>query len=268
MKENEVSTTSAKTDPEPYQRETRRGSTFLWALAALVTLGFGFAALAWFVPVTSESRHEAFQGDIDRLVIEAAGDVTVVAGDATEITVERQWAMDGTRDAEMELSDGTLTVKAPCSRLAIRCRADVVATVTPDARVLVSSDNGSISITGITGGVELATSSGDVEVADVAGIAILSTSSGSVHGRLESSDVTAESSSGDVELTVNGVVNRLHAETSSGAVSVLVPDDVYRVDADASSGEVTIVVATDPASEKLITAHSSSGDVTVSPLGR
>ncbi|MFZ0013530.1 MAG: DUF4097 family beta strand repeat-containing protein [Acidimicrobiia bacterium] len=260
-------TTTAKTSQRRPQRDRGRG-TLLSALFGLIVLGSGFAALAWFVPVTSGSRQETFQGDVDRLVVEAAGDVTVVAGDSTGVTVERQWALNRTRDAEVELSDGVLTVRATCSLLAIRCRADVMATVSEGAEVLVTSDNGSISVTGTTGGVELTTSSGDVQVADVDGVAILSTSTGSVLGRLRSHDVTAYSSSGDVELSVTGDIDRLRAESSSGVVNLLVTDDVYRVDAEASSGEVTVGVATDPTSERLITAYSSSGDVTVSPLGR
>jgi DUF4097 and DUF4098 domain-containing protein YvlB len=56
----------------------------------------------------------------------------------------------------------------------------------------------------------------------------------------------------------------VEAESTAGNVTVLVPvGPVYRVDAGTTVGRVDVRVADDPGADAVITAHSTTGDVTV-----
>ncbi len=79
-----------------------------------------------------------------------------------------------------------------------------------------------------------------------------------------SENVTANSTSGDVELDFRVPPRSVDASTTSGDVDVAVPDGgVYDVVADTGSGDSRIGVRSDPNAPRVIRARTTSGDATV-----
>ena len=67
----------------------------------------------------------------------------------------------------------------------------------------------------------------------------------------------------DIQAALFGATERVNARTSAGSVELTVPDAAYELDADTSSGAVRIQVTDEPDAARLISTHTSSGDVTI-----
>lgn len=68
-----------------------------------------------------------------------------------------------------------------------------------------------------------------------------------------------------MDLEFRTAPTKVDARSSSGDVTVLLPNgtETYRVDADTKSGDEVSRVKVDPASTRIITLETSSGDATV-----
>jgi hypothetical protein len=76
--------------------------------------------------------------------------------------------------------------------------------------------------------------------------------------------VDAESSGGDVSLSLRTPPDRLDATSSGGDVELVLPDEAYRIDATSSGGDVDDQdVRNAPSSPRIIRARSSGGDVRI-----
>ncbi len=251
------------TNPQPSQQSIRARHPWRWFAVASGFIVFGCILFASVGPTTTDTHHQAFDGAVNQLIVDVDGDVAITAGDTTNVTVVREWALYGAPTTDLAMESGVLSVTGVCPAFAAQCTTNVTATVAPDAEVVVKTSGGAIAVSGSGGGVDLSSSGGQVEVNDVYGPARLITSAGSIRGSLLGGDVDAKTSAGNIDLTVSGSFERLSAITSAGSVDLTVPDYVYLVDADTSAGQVHSDVRTDPNASKLITARSSAGDVTV-----
>jgi putative adhesin len=141
----------------------------------------------------------------------------------------------------------SLTIKGSCplSGAAI-CSQTITIQVPAAFTITASSNGGDVHATGLTGRLTLTSSAGDVDGND-----------------LGSTDVTASSSGGDVDLRFATVPQRVEASSSAGDVSLRLPDSVYAVEAQTSAGDTVVKVPTDPRSTRTVHAHSSAGDVAV-----
>jgi hypothetical protein len=139
----------------------------------------------------------------------------------------------------------TIEGSCPLSGVAI-CSQTITVQVPASFTITASSAGGDVRATGLTGRLTLSSSSGDVAATD-----------------LGSTDVTATSSGGDVELRFATVPQRVEAGSSAGDVDLRLPDSVYAVSAQTSAGDTHVTVPTDPRSTRTIHAHSSAGDVAV-----
>jgi DUF4097 and DUF4098 domain-containing protein YvlB len=72
--------------------------------------------------------------------------------------------------------------------------------------------------------------------------------------------------SGDVDVSALRAP-RLRVDAGSGDVDVAVPDVAYSVLVDTGSGDRNVTVRQNPAARRTIQADTSSGDVSVAPLG-
>jgi DUF4097 and DUF4098 domain-containing protein YvlB len=93
----------------------------------------------------------------------------------------------------------------------------------------------------------------------------LSSSAGDVEGSgVRADTVSAESSAGDVSLSLRTAAERVDVDSSAGDVELVVPDETYRVDAATSAGDVDDrQVRTDPSAPRSIYARSSAGDIRI-----
>lgn len=239
--------------------------SWVWALVVAVVVLGGLTLIAWLMPVDSATQEEAFDGEVDRLVIEVTGQVILQAGEVTELTITKKWGFGGEPTIEIDHTNGVARITSECPWFRFRCITSVSGTVASDAEVEVMTSAGSIEVSGTTNGVDLETSAGYVRAADITGPARLVTSAGNISGTVNDGDVDAETSAGRIELTVLGDFTSLSARTSAGSVELVVSDNVYDVDADTSAGSVNIGVRTDPSAGRQIIAESSAGSITIRP---
>jgi hypothetical protein len=215
---------------------------------------------------TSQGSYQVPDG---ALTIQAdSADVELHTGDVSEITVDRKFNRNlfGSKPSE-KYSDGKLQLKdTGCGFLSFGCDTNYVITVPKDLTVTIQSSSGDLKVSELPTGVSLQTSSGAIELDHVGGQVSLKSSSGDISGdNLSATGVTAQSSSGDVELGFDLAPQQIDAQTSSGDVDLRLPtgDETYKVDADTNSGDESANVKTDPQSSRVIKAKSSSGDTVV-----
>lgn len=129
------------------------------------------------------------------------------------------------------------------------------------ARVILRSMNGSLTVRGVKGSVELSTNNGDVEVTDAVGSVEMVTLSGDATGSRIRGAVDATSLNGTVALTdVQGA--SIAAESTSGSVelvNVVSPD----IDATTVSGEVDFTGPLDPKGRYAFASHSGTVTLTI-----
>jgi putative adhesin len=198
-----------------------------------------------------------------------SSDVWIRSGDVQDIQVRREGGSDGlfSSGPKETYENGELELRASCGPISFgRCEPDYVITVPRDLRVRIETSSGDVEVENATGPVDVKSSSGDVIVNGANGDVVVETTSGDVTAEgLRSSTARVKASSGDLELRFATAPTTVTAETSSGDVDVTVPDgtETYRVDTDTSSGDTETGIRTDPASTRTIRAETSSGDVTV-----
>jgi hypothetical protein len=242
----------------------------LSALAA-VTVLWGTVSLADLV-ARSETTESFTRDTAPRLRITTDGAVQVTAGPVDSIsvvrTIERGLREPTAGDRVVTTPAGDeLVLSGDCpSVVSGWCSVDYAVVVPAGTDVVVDSDAGSVTITGIDGDVTASSSGGSVTAVDLSGTLTLSSQAGSVRGEgLQSSAVSARSSAGSVRLTFDVAPTSVDARSSAGSVEVVVPDDatVYAVDASTSAGSTRIEVPTDPAADRAVRLRSSAGDVTL-----
>jgi hypothetical protein len=238
------------------------------AISVALILGGVYWALTSLTEDTKTS-HETYPVVGSAVSIETGStDVEVRSEDVREITVNRRVERNALgSDPKDEYEDGKLRIKdTGCGFLSFGCDTDYVVTVPKDLAVTIKTSSGDLKVTGLGGTTTLKSSSGRIKADAVTGDLAMDTSSGNLEATgLSGGSVTGKSSSGSVELEFVKAPTKVEARTSSGDVSVLLPrgDETYRVDADTKSGDESTRVKSDPASTRIITLETSSGDATV-----
>ena len=239
--------------PTPVQHCRRRAHrTTAVAIGALGVLALAGGGLAIADSALSQHDESSFTAaGIRELVVDLdAGDVTLVPG-ASEgrvaVDTSREWAWSKPAFRH-SVEEGVLTLSGDCPNLGFgTCRVDQRVTVPAGVDVRVSISSGDIQATGLKlAQLDVLTDSGDISARDV-----------------DARRVRAETSSGDVEASLAETPERVNAETSSGNVTLTVPNGAYNVDAETSAGQVRVNVDDNPTATRRLSAHSSSGDVTI-----
>src|SRR5690606_7706281 len=146
------------------------------------------------------------------------------------------------------LDGGTLRVASRCPGLTFdRCDIDYELVVPADVPVRADVDSGDVTVSGVSGRLDLHADSGDVTATD-----------------LMSTEVNATTYSGDVELGFGRAPTRVQAAAVSGDVNVRAPKGTRsRVEATTGSVSRVVGVVVDPESGYRIIVTTSSGDVEV-----
>jgi DUF4097 and DUF4098 domain-containing protein YvlB len=128
-----------------------------------------------------------------------------------------------------------------------------------------------VTVSDVTGPVDLASDSGRVEAIRVPGDTKLRSGHGSVVvSGSTGATVDAATDHGSVRLELAAAPTAVKATSDHGDVTVVVPagDDAYAVDADTDHGRRNVGVKADPTATRTIDAHSDHGDVAVTyPTG-
>lgn len=235
----------------------------LLVAAGLVALLFSLSGF------TRESAAESFTGvsvvefDLSNSPIEfrAGGD---------EVVVDYSFSTGFLSDARVSFDqDGDLLrLEQSCPGIfSWRCQASFEVTLPATAEIGGETSNGTISILGLEGPVDVTTSNGRVTLEEVASSSVaVRTSNGAISGEaLGSNDVDVATSNGRIELSFDVAPSAVSARSSNGSIQVHLPSDAptYAVEASTSNGRVETPIRTDPAATLSITLRTSNGDITV-----
>ncbi|QNE21015.1 DUF4097 domain-containing protein [Kribbella qitaiheensis] len=238
------------------------------AISVALILGGAYWALTGLTD-DSRSSQGSYPVQDGAITIQAvSADVDLVTGDVSEVTVTRKFNRNlfGS-DPKEKYSEGKLELKdTGCGFLSFGCDTDYQITVPRDLKVTIESSSGDLKVSDLSGGATVKTSSGSIEIHHAGGEVELRSSSGDIGGDgLTATGVTAQSSSGDIELAFDGPPQKVDTQSSSGNIEIQLPAgaETYKVDADTNSGDHTVEVKTDQASAREIKAKSSSGDTVV-----
>jgi Putative adhesin len=259
--------------PAPAHRTPLPIRRALFVVAALLALFLMLVGAYNIVDVASRhttTERASFDG-VRSLVIEDASDVRLTGAPARAPLEVVTRATEGLRTPERSVErgpGGELSLGSSCPGFfGGQCSVDYTISVPAGTVVRAEADAGDIVAERLTTTepLMLDSSAGDVEAIDVTAPSIeLSSSAGDVEGRgLSAERIDLHSSAGDVEASLDTPAQRLIAESSAGDVELLVPDVVYDLSASSSAGDVDARVASDPDSRRVLTAHSSAGDVSV-----
>lgn len=258
--------------PPPVTRAGRTAWIVLASVATVLALAWGLIGVLDLMARSQTSYVDRFPAaEVSVVEIDVpSGRVSVAVTGGSDITadiVARRgiFANDVTRVVE----DGRLVIRSDCNGpLAFGwCSADVTLSVPSDVAVVAHSDHGEIEVAGVTGGITATSSSGDILVRQSAGPMLLRTSHGDIEAtELATGHVDADTSSGHIRLSLAVPADTLRLRSSHGDIDVALPetDDEYRLDLSSSHGDVDGAVRNDPTSDRTVTAHTSSGHVTVS----
>jgi Putative adhesin len=240
-------------------------------LTALLVGTAGLVAVNAMARQTVREEHSyAFTGKA--LSIETAiGDVHIVPGKAGQITVARRLTYGLRRPYVEERIDGdTFRVSdKPCTAdLASDCTVHWLLQVPRDVDVDVTSQAGSINVSGMSSTVKVVSVTGSVRVDAPSGkLVALRSQTGSVTAQnISSEQVVAIGTKGSVSLTFRGPPALVVARSDTGNVGVVLPDgdEGYRIEAKSlKDGSRTVTAKDDPNSRRRINVLSNKGDVSV-----
>jgi DUF4097 and DUF4098 domain-containing protein YvlB len=254
-------------------------------VVALALIAWGVLQLVSVLGRTTTQRELTLTPTGGRLKVDMNGGIRIETGSGPEVrVVERlHYGLRKPRVTETVTADG-LEVKAGCAWFNPNCSVDAVLTVPADLAVDAHSSGGDITVSGLTGTVQLDSSGGGITASGLTGSVVLESSGGDITASgltgavrmdssgggvrasgLRSGQVDAHSSGGDVVLAFDAPPDRVRADSSGGGVRIELPrvDSGYHVNADSSGGDTHTEVPTDPQSPRLIEAHSSGGDVRI-----
>lgn len=249
------------------------------AVVALIALLVSCAPGTGPIQGGEPSRTQEQRGQIDAAVVRldlGSSDVVVRSGAVEQIDLIARIRYSEREPEQSWRSDGDALVLHGCGR---DCSVDYELVVPPGTRIEGKDGSGEVNLTGVAE-VDVEVGAGDVEARDVPGAVTVSTgsgsvtleriggrstvrsSSGSITGRELSGPVDATTSSGDVILDLARQQD-VRAETSSGDVQLTVPAGSYRIDSRGSDDEQRIEVVNDPAAPYTLELSTSSGEITV-----
>lgn len=215
--------------------------------------------------------------DLDLSTFDGAVEVTVWDKPSVEVVIERR-AMSkeeaDTLEVKVDQTGNRISIDArqPPHRDAmlhigryVSRSVRLVASVPKETNVKARSGDGSISVRGVTGRVELRSGDGDITGTDLSGRLAAHTGDGAVNLRGVKGDL--EIDSGDGSVTVDGQLGALRAHTSDGNIEITADKGTKMPgDWDISSGDgkVELNLPEDFGAE--VDAHTGDGGVDVADL--
>jgi DUF4097 and DUF4098 domain-containing protein YvlB len=218
---------------------------------ALPTLGVAWWGASKLFDSTSTTHYTASQ-PVQRVVLDT-GDLNVEVREAAVATVtvdtHGTYFLDEP-DVNQKIENGALMVKADCGSAWTMTSCDTDMTVTVPHGVAVSLDGGQ----------------GDIELFDLTGKLAVKSGSGDVSGLgLNTADVLALTSTGDVSLDMALAPLSLDVSSGSGVIVVIVPSSGYAVDLKSENGDAEFTgLKNDASSHHSIRTVSETGDISLS----
>ncbi|MCC2267375.1 DUF4097 domain-containing protein [Streptomyces sp. CT1-17] len=197
-----------------------------------------------------------------------SGDLEVRPADVDQVEVTRWFsgwsAVGGKPKASWELDGAQLKLNADCGAVINDCTTRYEVRVPKDVALSVEGDNGKTDAAGFGKGLRISSDNGAVHVSDVSGDVALHSGSGELKATgLAAGRVEAESDNGKVDLSFASVPDQVDVYTENGEVTVEVPDAPYKVTTETENGDVRADVPTDGNSAHAISVRTENGAITL-----
>ncbi|MFJ3515705.1 DUF4097 family beta strand repeat-containing protein [Streptomyces sp. NPDC090131] len=196
---------------------------------------------------------------------ESAGSIEVTPGTGPGVTVRRtaHYRGDTAPRPGQKVTGGVLTFTGDCSG---NCSIDYRLEVPASATVRLRTSSGDITVKGVAA-AEVKSDSGTVEADGIGGPLKIGTSSGDITATgLSATSADVHSESGDARLDFAKIPSSVLAETTSGNVTLTVPPAPYRVAVSTSSGDRDVTLPDDASAPSRLSAKTTSGDVRISAV--
>ncbi|MCU1442555.1 MAG: hypothetical protein JWQ59_705 [Cryobacterium sp.] len=261
------------TTPQPAPRQRMRPGTIA-LLVGLPLLALVLIAVAAVVGVSyfrGTPINDSFDAAAESRVVVTVRNASMTFGpspdDRVHVTVTGSYT--GPRPTvSVQASGDETTITGGCrAQWFSPCSLRLTVTLPESLPLTVTGDNGRLSAEQLTGDVSLHTTNGAVEVRSMDGRLDLRTTNGAIAvADAASSDVTARTTNGRVELELSDAPDSVEARSTNGAITIRVPDDdeSYFVTADTTNGNVdTDEVPSERTADRTITAETTNGAVTI-----
>jgi hypothetical protein len=270
--DNAADTATLPASPGPASHQDAGLRTALRVLAgglSVLLVAWGAVTLASLLARATEHRSAAYDG-IRVLDLDVGFESVQIVGaaDATAVSMERSytWSLGKPTIGNRRAGD-VLSITSSCPFTAgLGCTGRIRLVVPNNTEVRAHGSDGSLTLRGLEGPVDLATSDGSIVATSLTGRVTLRTSDGSVEATgLRSDQVEAVTSDGSVRLAYVVPPSVVSARTSDGSIEVVVPRDgtAYDVTATTSDGGRDVSVPTDPHSSRRMELTTSDGSIRV-----
>jgi len=225
------------------------------ALIATTTAGLSGCAGVIGAKMTYDDTEK---GKITDIVLSGGGgDITVSSAPVTETTIRRVIRQATNPGKPYQLQGTTLTLDTVCG---MHCSVSYEIKTPPGVKVHGQLGSGDVHLDSVAD-TDLQLTSGDLTVTNASGPVQIHATSGDIHVNDAKSSVKVQSTSGDVEaLNAGGPVD-VRVTSGDVQVSLAAPNSVT---AHTTSGDVTVDVPQE-GKYRVLTSHGS-GDVTVEGL--
>jgi hypothetical protein len=216
-----------------------------------------------------ESRVETFDAqDITSIDVDNdAGAVSIEGADVDTITVRARIGHGLRRSGSSVGLDGSrLVIHGSCPIFGSEwCDVRYTIQVPRGIDVQVTGDNDGISISNMSGAVELHSDNGSIRASDLQGDVQLSSDNGGIRATgLSGDSVSADTDNGSVTIEMIDAPRTVQATSANGSVTIVVPrgDQAYAVDITTDNGQVDNQLRTDSTSDRRVVVRSDNGSVT------
>jgi hypothetical protein len=198
-----------------------------------------------------------------------SGDVEIRAGEEGQVAIERRFKWTSDKPIFTENWDGTqLNITSKCPGEQLNCSLGHTISVPANTVILVQTDAGNVSVTGLLKDIHLTTVAGNVHVGDAQGRLEIKTTDGEMDAtNLKSAYVNTETTSGDITLQFASAPLEVMAKVGAGNITIGVPrNKTYAVSAKTTDGQRDVSVQQDSTSPHAIKIQAGAGDVVVQPV--